>query len=86
MWQITTAASWEQAEADNDGIDNGTHKGHLWEKPYLTVRWEKSEIVADAVRTISNRCLLASVQLLQPDHTIHKQASIPHTPSSPSSL
>lgn len=36
------------------------------------VRWEKSEIVADAVRAISNRCLLASVQLLQPDQTVHK--------------
>lgn len=33
----------------------------------------------------SNRCLLASVQLLQQDHTIHKQGSIsPHPP--PSSL
>lgn len=74
MWQ--TAASWERAERDNDGIDNRAYKGHLWEKPYLMVRWEKSKIVADAVRTISNRCLLASVQLLQPDHTIHKQGSI----------
>lgn len=67
-------------ETDNDGLDNGAHKGHLWEKPYLMVRWEKSEMGADAVRTISNRCLLASVQLLQPDHTIHKQGSISPLP------